>query len=116
MSKFLRLSLVTCLFIVASALTTFAQSTVTGGIGGSVTDPNGAVVPNATVTSRNVETNKEDSATTDSEGRFRIVNLQPGTYTVTVNSTGFGAFTQEKVVVEVGRVTSLDASLALGQA
>ncbi len=81
MSKLLRLTLVTCLFVAASALTTFAQSTVTGGIGGAVIDPNGAVVPNASVTSRNIETNKEDTATTDHEGRYRIVNLQPGTYT-----------------------------------
>jgi Carboxypeptidase regulatory-like domain/TonB dependent receptor-like, beta-barrel len=116
MSKLLRLSLVTCLFVALTALNAFAQSTVSGAIGGNVTDPNGAVVPNATVTSRNIETNKEDTATTDSEGRFRIVNLQPGTYTVTVNASGFGAFNQERVVVEVGRITSLDASLALGQA
>jgi len=114
MSKLLRLTLVTCLFVAASALTTFAQSTVTGGIGGAVTDPNGAVVPNASVTSRNIETNKEDTATTDHEGRYRIVNLQPGTYTVTINGQGFGAYTQEKVVVEVGRITEIGAQLSVG--
>jgi hypothetical protein len=114
MSKILRLTLVTCLFVAASALTTFAQSTVTGGIGGSVTDPNGAVVPNASVTSRNIETNKEDTATTDHEGRYRIVNLQPGTYTVTINGQGFGAYTQEKIVVEVGRITEIGAQLSVG--
>src|SRR3954464_10999468 len=102
MSNLLRLSLVTCLFVAMTALNAFAQSTVTGAIGGAVTDPNGAVVPNATVTSRNIETNKEDTATTDSEGRYRIVNLQPGTYTVTINGQGFGTFTREKLVVEVG--------------
>ena len=114
MSKILRLTLVTCLCIAASAMSTFAQSTVTGGIGGAVTDPNGAVVPNASVTSRNIETNKEETATTDSEGRYRIVNLSPGTYTVTINGQGFGAFTQAKVVVEVGRVTEVGAQLAIG--
>jgi len=114
MSKLLRLTLVTCLFVAASALTTFAQSTVTGGIGGAVTDPNGAVVPNASVTSQNIETNKEDTATTDHEGRYRIVNLQPGTYTVTINGQGFGAYTQEKIVVEVGRITEIGAQLSVG--
>src|SRR5882672_1332831 len=114
MSKLLRLTLVTCLFVAASALTTFAQSTVTGGIGGAVTDPNGAVVPNASVTSRNIETNKEDTATTDHDGRYRIVNLQPGTYTVTINGQGFGAYTQEKIVVEVGRITEIGAQLSVG--
>jgi outer membrane receptor protein involved in Fe transport len=92
----------------------FAQSTVTGAIGGVIMNPNKEVVPNAAITVRNVETNKEAAATSDGEGRFRVVNLEPGTYAVTVNSTGFSAFTQEKVVVEVGRVTSLDVNLSVG--
>ena len=112
MHKFFRLSLATLLVFALSALA-FAQSTTTGAISVSVADPQGAIVPNATVTVRNSETNKEETATTDSEGRARVVNLQPGTYTVTVNASGFGAFTQEKVVVEVGRVTSLDTPLSI---
>ena len=114
MSKFLRLSLAALLLAMMSALTIYAQSTVTGAIGGVVSNPNNEVVPGASVTARNIETNKEDTVTTDGEGRFRVVNLQPGTYTVTVNAQGFGTFTQEKVVVEVGRVTSLDVGLAVG--
>jgi hypothetical protein len=106
----------TVLLVFAMSALTFGQSTTTGAIGFTVTDPNGAIVPNAAVTVRNTETNKEDTAVTDSEGRARVVNLQPGTYSVTVNGTGFGAFTQDKVVVEVGRVTSLDVPLAVGQA
>jgi hypothetical protein len=114
MSKLLRLTIVACLMVAMGAISAFAQSTVTGAIGGLVTDPNGAVLPNATVTARNTETNKEDTATSSSEGRFRIVNLQPGTYTVAINAQGFGTFTQEKVVVEVGRVTELTSQLAVG--
>ena len=113
MHKFFRFSLATLLVFALSALA-FAQSTTTGAIGLTITDPQGAVVPNATVTIRNVETNKEDTATADSEGRARATNLQPGTYTVVVNSSGFGAYTQEKVVVEVGSVTSIDVSLTVG--
>ncbi|HEY0405393.1 MAG TPA: TonB-dependent receptor [Pyrinomonadaceae bacterium] len=116
MSKLLRLPLVALLLVTMSAVAAFAQSTVTGAIGITVTDPAGAVVPNATVTVRNSETNKEETATTDGEGRSRVVNLQPGTYTVVVNATGFGAFTQDKVVVEVGRVTSIDTALSVGPA
>src|SRR5438067_1922738 len=113
MYKLFRLSLATLLMFMLSALAA-AQSTTTGAVGVTVTDPKGAVVANAAVTVHNTETNKDDTATTDGEGRARVVNLQPGTYTVTVNATGFGAFTQEKVVVEVGRVTSLETPLALG--
>lgn len=116
MSKLLRLPLVALLLVAMSAVAAFAQSTVTGAIGVSVVDPQGAVVPNATVTVRNIETNKEETATTDGEGRARVVNLQPGIYSVGVNASGFGAFTADKVVVEVGRVTDLDVPLAIGQA
>ncbi len=115
MSKFIRFTFV-ALLIAAMSAVAFAQSTTTGAVGITVTDPAGAIVPNATVMVRNVETNKEGTATTDDEGRARVVNLDPGTYTVTVNATGFGAFTQEKVVVEVGRITSVETPLQIGQA
>jgi outer membrane receptor protein involved in Fe transport len=112
MYKFFRLSLATLLIFMLSALAA-AQSTTTGAVGVTVTDPKGAVVANAAVTVHNTETNKDDTATTDGEGRARVVNLQPGTYTVTVNATGFGPFKQDTVVVEVGRVTSLETPLPL---
>ena len=66
-----------------------AQSTTTGAIGGVVTNPNKEVVPGAAVTVRNMDTNKEDTATTDDTGRFKVANLQPGKYAVDVNSAGF---------------------------
>jgi hypothetical protein len=59
------------------------------------------------VTAKNNGTNKEATATTDDNGGFRIVNLDPGTYTVTINASGFAPFTNETVVVEVGRATEL---------
>lgn len=89
-----------------------AQSTTQGAIGGTVKDPQGAVVPNATVSVKNDETNKEVTATTDEDGNFRVAQLAPGTYTVTVNATGFGAFAQ-KLVVEVGRVSNVEANLTV---
>ncbi|HEX8559221.1 MAG TPA: TonB-dependent receptor [Pyrinomonadaceae bacterium] len=93
-----------------------AQSTTQGAIGGTVKDPQGAVVPNAPVTVRNEETNREFTATTDDEGRFRVVQLDPGNYSVVISASGFAGYTQQQVVVEVGRVTPLDISLAVGGA
>ncbi|MDX6613090.1 MAG: hypothetical protein QOD75_2276 [Blastocatellia bacterium] len=113
MNKFLRFSLVTFLFIVLGAMTAAAQTT-TGGIGGVVSNPAGEVVPGAAVTVRNVETNKEGSATTDDQGRFFVGQLDPGTYSVTISAAGFSAFTQERVTVEVGRTTTLEVPLSVG--
>ena len=92
----------------------FAQSTTTGSIGGVVSNPNKEVVAGASVTVKNIGTNKEDTATTDDTGRFKVANLQPGTYSVTVNSSGFSPMTAENVVVEVGRETSLEVALSVG--
>ena len=101
------------LFCLAFGIPAAAQSTTQGAIGGSVKDPQGALVPNATVVVKNDETNKEVTATTDADGNFRVTQLQPGTYTVTVNASGFAAY-NAKVTVEVGLVTPVDAALTVG--
>ena len=113
MSKIFKLSFL-CLLLLGLSTFAAAQSTTTGAIGGVVNNPNKEVVPGAAVTVRNVETSKEDSATTDDTGRFKVANLQPGRYSVTVNSTGFSPLTQENVVVEIGRETSLEMALSVG--
>ncbi|HXG85555.1 MAG TPA: TonB-dependent receptor [Pyrinomonadaceae bacterium] len=91
----------------------FAQSTVTGGINGKVTDPQGAVLPNATVTVTNVGTNKTATDTTNDDGGYRFSNLQPGTYKISITAAGFANFLQERIIVEVGQVTSIDVPLGV---
>ncbi|MFN2509852.1 MAG: carboxypeptidase regulatory-like domain-containing protein [Pyrinomonadaceae bacterium] len=113
MSRIVKLSILVFVMIATGAIAV-AQSTVAGAIGGSVSNPNKEVVPGATVLARSAETNKEDLATTDDQGSFRINNLQPGIYEVTITATGFGAFSQSQVVVEVGRVTELEVGLTIG--
>ncbi|MBA3713796.1 MAG: TonB-dependent receptor [Pyrinomonadaceae bacterium] len=113
MTKFFRFSFAALCLVACLNATVPAQSTTDGAIGGVVKDPQGAVIPNATVSVRNEETNRESTATSDDEGRFRAAQLQPGNYTVTINVQGFAPFTQPKIVVEVGRVTTLDIPLAI---
>jgi hypothetical protein len=95
------------------ALSAMAQGTVTGGINGTVMNPNKELVPGATVTVKNNGTAKEDTTTADDDGQFKVTNLQPGTYTVTVNATGFAQFSNDSVIVEIGRSTTLDVPLGV---
>ena len=113
MSKIVKIAFAFMVVLALSSIT-LAQSTTTGAIGGVVTNPNKEVVSGAAISVKNLGTGKEDSATTDDSGRFKVANLQPGAYSVTVNATGFGAFTQENVVVEVGRETSLEVAVSIG--
>ena len=94
----------------------FAQSTVTGGIHGSVSDPQGGVVPNATVTVTNIGTNNTVTATTNNDGGYRVTNLQPGTYRIETTVTGFAPARADNIIVEVGQSTPVDIPLVLGTA
>ncbi len=86
-----RAGLLLILTIVLSpqALVCFAQSTF-GTITGTVTDPTGAVIPNATVllTSRNTQSVR--TVTTNAEGNYLVANLDPGLYGIQITVTGFG--------------------------
>jgi hypothetical protein len=90
-----------------------AQSTTDGAIGGAVYDPSGSVVPNAGVSTRNLGNGSASSGSTDDSGRYLIGHLQPGVYSVEISSTGFAAFKGTNITVEVGRVTTLDATLGV---
>src|SRR6266704_1765540 len=114
MCKSLRFIFVSLLIMGMCALSAMAQSTTTGAIGGMVTNPNREVIPGATITVKNLETNKEDTAVSDDQGRFRVVNLVPGSYSVADSSSGFAPFSVDKLIVEVGLVSNVDAALTIG--
>ena len=91
-----------------------AQTAVDGAIGGTVVDSTGAVVPGAIAIVHNLATNAEQSADSDSSGYFRIIHLQPGTYTVTVSAKGFSDFRVQDAIVQVGLLTDVQAHLSVG--
>ena len=102
------------LFVVcAESPRLLAQSTTAGAIGGVVADQSKASVPGANVTVRNVATNSASEAVSDGTGRFQIINLAPGVYTVEVALSGFAPYKRDNVVVEVGRTTTLDIGLGV---
>jgi hypothetical protein len=78
----------------------FGQSLTSGGVTGTVTDPSGAAVPNATVTLKNNDTGAAASVTSNDTGAYRFALLNPGSYTVSVAAPGFSGVHQN-VSVEV---------------
>jgi hypothetical protein len=76
--------------LIVLAISMAAQSN-TGSITGVVSDPNGAVVPNATVTVTNQGTNEKRTVQTDDEGRYDVPSLSTGIYTVEASGGGFQA-------------------------
>lgn len=114
--KITKLVSATAIALLMCVTSMLAQSTVTGGISGKVTDPQGAIVPNATVKATNTGTNASTSVNANEDGAYSITSLQPGTYRVEISSGGFAPSKAEGVVVEVGRSTGLDVKLTLGTA
>src|SRR5438105_8104834 len=81
-----------------------------GSISGTVVDPTGAVVPEATVTILNRATGSSQTLTTTSTGLFNQPSLDPGTYQVTIKAQGFGTV-QTDALVDVGHDTVLTMKL-----
>jgi len=98
---------------VCTTATVVAQS-VRGAIGGSVTDPTGALIPNATVSATNQETGGKSVTHTTGAGVYHFPDLPIGTYTVTATAPGFATNSSTGVLVQVNSTTALNISLASG--
>ena len=87
-----------------------AQGT-TGSISGTVTDESKAVMPGVTVTAKNTETGLERAQVTDNQGRYRVLDLPPGPYIVTVELQGFAPIRREELTVTIGKDLLVDVEL-----
>ncbi|MDX6384953.1 MAG: hypothetical protein QOK48_2526 [Blastocatellia bacterium] len=115
MKNYLPKCLFVFLILAIGGLPVFAQVTTTGSIVGTVTDPTGAVVPNATVTARNKATGKESTATTSDSGNFNIPQVSSGVFTITVQATsGFKKSQVTDVKVDAGTPATVNVVLELG--
>jgi type 1 fimbria pilin len=83
-------------------------------ITGRVTDANKAAVPNAQVNVKNIGTNEIITATTDSEGNYKAPFLRPGSYSVTVEASGFKKVTRDKIELVISQRATLDFALEAG--
>jgi Carboxypeptidase regulatory-like domain/TonB dependent receptor len=114
MSRFSRLllALVACCRVWPAI--TFAQQE-TATIAGTVRDASGAIVPGATVTVTNIQTNIAVKTQTGDDGGYVIPSLRPGDYSVSAESTGFQKTLRTGVTLQVAQVARVDIALQAGQ-
>ncbi len=85
-----------------------------GTIAGTIADPNGAPVPNATVAVRNIGTNITTTVTANGEGSYVVPLLQPGMYSITARADGFKTSIRENIEVRVDDRITADLKLEIG--
>ncbi len=100
------------LFLAATIFSAAASAqTSKGTLTGTVTDPSGSSVPNATVTARGLENGETRTVTTGNYGEYRITAILPGNYEVKAESQGFAAVVMNRVEVKASVETPLDFQL-----
>jgi outer membrane receptor protein involved in Fe transport len=99
-------------FCLCTAALCAQESVQYASVGGRVTDPQGAVVPGARVTARQVDTNVARETRTDAQGRFRFPNLRVGAYEISIDEPGFMPLVQT-LTLGAGTAFELPLSLAL---
>src|SRR5438477_1184419 len=111
MGKRICLSLLIC--VLALSMSAPAQES-TGGVQGTVKDPQGAVIPGATVEVSSPALIGKKTATTDSGGFFHIEQLPPGTYSISVNAVGFAPTTQGNLELRTGALPTIGFTMQVG--
>jgi len=97
------------LFVLLLTSALHAQ-TSSGTLRGRVTDPTGAVIPQATVTAAG-PTGKKTTAVTDSQGAYELKGLSPGNYTVSTAAKGFAVSTEQNVAIFADQVQQFNIAL-----
>lgn len=109
-----KMALVSGLLLLVSGASISAQESG-GTIVGTVTDPSGGAVVNATVSVKNVATGVERSATTSEDGLYAAANMIPGTYEITVTSSGFATAVVQSVGLLAGERREVNVTMQIGQ-
>jgi hypothetical protein len=109
------LTLSILLFALTCGPAVLAQTSAVGGdISGIVTDQTGAVLPGVSVTITSNETGVSHTFTSDARGAFLALNLQPGSYTVKADLSGFTTVTLTKVTLDLGQRVNVPVQMKVG--
>src|SRR5438094_5432302 len=107
--------LVLAVLVVLTLAVGMNAQTFRGSINGTVTDPSGGSVPNATVKATESATGIDHTTTTTNDGAFSFQDIPLGLYKLTVTATGFPTYTVDKVEVIAGQIYTLQVKLQLQQ-
>lgn len=107
-------ALLVLLLTFACTVPALAQSSSTGAISGTVTDPSGGVIVGSTVTATSLATGQSRTATTDSSGFYKLSLLPPGNYSVKFSANGFKTAETPSVTVNITETYALNQSLQVG--
>ena len=110
---FLEITAVFMAVLMFGAVSALAQGT-TGTITGTVVDPQGAVIPEATITLVDISTKQSRTSATNQTGQYVLTDVPPGTYNITVTKTGFEKDQISALTVEVGNQTTANFKMTLG--
>ena len=105
----------TCMILLMLVVCAAEAQTFRGAINGTVSDPSGAVVPNAQVKATEVATGIDHNTVTTSDGQFSLQDIPLGFYKVSVTAAGFPVYTVDKVEVVAGTIYTLPVKLTLQQ-
>jgi len=110
----LSLVLLVALIRCAGVSGAWGQTAATGQVMGTVTDPSKAAVGQATITVTNEATGITRTVKSNADGDFVVPLLTPGSYSVTVEATGFKTQTSENILVQVASTATVNIRLQLG--
>lgn len=110
----LGLALVLAMVLCPGAAT--AQVVTTGGLSGTIVDPSGAAIPNATLTITNTAVGYTQTVTSNGAGVYTFADLQPATYQLRVSAKGFSDAVIPAVIVSAARMTNLRIDMKVGAA
>ena len=112
MSKIVRFAVLSVALLASLSLSVSAQTS--GSILGEVRDEKQAVIPKATVTIRNTQTNDSRKTDSDDSGRYRFNNVPVGNYELTIEAPGFARYVQSGITLDLNQNAVIDSSMKPG--
>ncbi|MEO8735001.1 MAG: TonB-dependent receptor [Edaphobacter sp.] len=101
-------------FTLAMFITPVRAQETRATLSGTVTDASGGVLPNATLQLNNVNTGTSTSATTNASGQYRFLFIDPGTYRLTVDASGFQKHVESGITLNVSQASTVDVRMTIG--